>query len=53
MMILLLRQSKPGFLRCFYIFVMPSGDLEAFKKQSFVLKEGVEYRIKINFKVSF
>ncbi|KAI7803149.1 rho GDP-dissociation inhibitor 1 [Triplophysa rosa] len=28
------------------------GDLEAFKKQSFVLKEGVEYRIKINFKVN-
>ncbi|KAG9350381.1 hypothetical protein JZ751_026740 [Albula glossodonta] len=28
------------------------GDLEAFKKQSFVLKEGVEYRIKISFKVN-
>ncbi|KAK5866563.1 hypothetical protein PBY51_020746 [Eleginops maclovinus] len=27
------------------------GDLEAFKKQCFVLKEGVEYRIKISFKV--
>uniref|UniRef100_A0A3Q0T2P3 Rho GDP-dissociation inhibitor 1 n=1 Tax=Amphilophus citrinellus TaxID=61819 RepID=A0A3Q0T2P3_AMPCI len=27
------------------------GDLEAFKKQAFVLKEGVEYRIKISFKV--
>uniref|UniRef100_A0A672PDN4 Rho GDP-dissociation inhibitor 1 n=1 Tax=Sinocyclocheilus grahami TaxID=75366 RepID=A0A672PDN4_SINGR len=26
------------------------GDLESFKKQSFVLKEGVEYRIKISFK---
>ncbi|XP_051988634.1 rho GDP-dissociation inhibitor 1-like [Xyrauchen texanus] len=28
------------------------GDLESYKKQSFVLKEGVEYRIKINFKVN-
>ncbi|XP_058497426.1 rho GDP-dissociation inhibitor 1-like [Solea solea] len=28
------------------------GDLEAFKKQAFVLKEGVEYKIKINFKVN-
>ncbi|KAM3864233.1 rho GDP-dissociation inhibitor 1 [Diretmus argenteus] len=28
------------------------GDLEAFKKQSFVLKEGVEYKIKISFKVN-
>ncbi|XP_067114970.1 rho GDP-dissociation inhibitor 1-like [Osmerus mordax] len=28
------------------------GDLEAFKKQSFILKEGVEYRIKISFKVN-
>ncbi|XP_063739351.1 rho GDP-dissociation inhibitor 1-like isoform X2 [Eleginops maclovinus] len=28
-----------------------AGDLEAFKKQCFVLKEGVEYRIKISFKV--
>lgn len=28
------------------------GDLESFKKQSFVLKEGVEYRIKISFKVN-
>uniref|UniRef100_A0A3Q3BNB6 Rho GDP-dissociation inhibitor 1 n=1 Tax=Kryptolebias marmoratus TaxID=37003 RepID=A0A3Q3BNB6_KRYMA len=27
-------------------------DLEAFKKQAFVLKEGVEYKIKINFKVN-
>ena len=30
---------------------MLTGDLEAFKKQSFILKEGVEYRIKISFKV--
>ncbi|XP_075911736.1 rho GDP-dissociation inhibitor 1-like isoform X2 [Petromyzon marinus] len=29
-----------------------TGDLEAFKKQAFVLKEGVEYRIKISFKVN-
>uniref|UniRef100_A0A6I8R636 Rho GDP-dissociation inhibitor 1 n=1 Tax=Xenopus tropicalis TaxID=8364 RepID=A0A6I8R636_XENTR len=29
-----------------------SGDLEKFKKQSFTLKEGVEYRIKISFKVN-
>ncbi|XP_016419331.1 rho GDP-dissociation inhibitor 1 isoform X2 [Sinocyclocheilus rhinocerous] len=28
------------------------GDLESFKKQSFVLKDGVEYRIKISFKVN-
>ncbi|XP_029948949.1 rho GDP-dissociation inhibitor 1-like [Salarias fasciatus] len=28
------------------------GDLEAFKSQSFVLKEGVEYKIKISFKVN-
>ncbi|XP_054946595.1 rho GDP-dissociation inhibitor 1-like [Physeter macrocephalus] len=29
-----------------------TGDLESFKKQSFVLKEGVEYRIKISFPVN-
>ncbi|MBW03042.1 Rho GDP-dissociation inhibitor 1, partial [Eschrichtius robustus] len=29
-----------------------TGDLESFKKQSFVLKEGVEYRIKISFRVN-
>ncbi|CAL8356545.1 unnamed protein product [Boreogadus saida] len=29
-----------------------TGDLEAFKKQSFILKEGVEYKIKISFKVN-
>ncbi|KAM7386640.1 hypothetical protein PAMA_009314 [Pampus argenteus] len=28
------------------------GDLDGFKKNPFVLKEGVEYRIKINFKVN-
>ncbi|XP_028267706.1 rho GDP-dissociation inhibitor 1 [Parambassis ranga] len=28
------------------------GDLESFKKNPFTLKEGVEYRIKINFKVN-
>ncbi|KAL0993391.1 hypothetical protein UPYG_G00107220 [Umbra pygmaea] len=28
------------------------GDLESFKKQQFILKEGVEYRIKISFKVN-
>ncbi|TKS69294.1 Rho GDP-dissociation inhibitor 1 [Collichthys lucidus] len=28
------------------------GDLEAFKKNPFVLKEGVEYKIKISFKVN-
>lgn len=27
------------------------GDLESFKKQACVLKEGVEYRIKISFRV--
>ena len=29
-----------------------TGDLEALKKETFVLKEGVEYRVKIHFKVS-
>ncbi|KAM9362748.1 rho GDP-dissociation inhibitor 1-like [Symphorus nematophorus] len=29
-----------------------TGDLEAFKKQAFALKEGVEYKIKISFKVN-
>ncbi|OWK03955.1 ARHGDIB, partial [Cervus elaphus hippelaphus] len=29
-----------------------AGDLEALKKENFVLKEGVEYRVKINFKVN-
>uniref|UniRef100_A0A8C7Z618 Rho GDP-dissociation inhibitor 1 n=1 Tax=Oryzias sinensis TaxID=183150 RepID=A0A8C7Z618_9TELE len=28
------------------------GNLEAFKKQAFILKEGVEYKIKISFKVN-
>lgn len=28
-----------------------TGDLEGFRRQSFVLKEGVEYRIKISFRV--
>ncbi|XP_027561056.1 rho GDP-dissociation inhibitor 1 [Neopelma chrysocephalum] len=28
------------------------GDLDSYKKQSFVLKEGVEYRIKISFRVN-
>lgn len=32
-------------------FLCPPGDLESFKKNTFVIKEGVEYRIKINFKV--
>ncbi|CAJ1076402.1 rho GDP-dissociation inhibitor 1 [Xyrichtys novacula] len=29
-----------------------TGDLEGFKKRPFVLKEGVEYKMKINFKVN-
>ncbi|XP_028670205.1 rho GDP-dissociation inhibitor 3 isoform X1 [Erpetoichthys calabaricus] len=29
-----------------------TGDLEALKKENFVLKEGVEYRVKIHFKVN-
>uniref|UniRef100_A0A452FJF4 Rho GDP-dissociation inhibitor 1 n=1 Tax=Capra hircus TaxID=9925 RepID=A0A452FJF4_CAPHI len=33
-------------------FLSNAGDLESFKKQSFVLKEGVEYRIKISFRVN-
>lgn len=32
--------------------ILPTGDLESFKDESFVLKEGVEYKIKISFKVS-
>lgn len=32
--------------------IIPSpGDLEALKKETFVLKEGAEYRVKIHFKV--
>ena len=34
-------------------FFFLTGDLEEYKKQSFVLKEGVEYRIKISFKVRY
>ncbi|RXM28004.1 Rho GDP-dissociation inhibitor 3 [Acipenser ruthenus] len=30
-----------------------AGDLEALKKQNFVLMEGVDYRVKIHFKVGF
>lgn len=33
------------------LFVFLSGDLENFRKNPFTLKEGVEYRVKINFKV--
>lgn len=33
------------------LFWFSTGDLEAFKKQAFILKEGVEYKIKISFKV--
>ncbi|XP_023677843.1 rho GDP-dissociation inhibitor 3 isoform X2 [Paramormyrops kingsleyae] len=29
-----------------------TGDLEALKKQNFILKEGVDYRVKIHFKVN-
>ncbi|XP_010006939.1 PREDICTED: rho GDP-dissociation inhibitor 1 isoform X2 [Chaetura pelagica] len=29
-----------------------TGDLESYKKQAFVLKEGVEYRIKVSFRVN-
>ncbi|NXX99814.1 GDIR1 inhibitor, partial [Centropus bengalensis] len=29
-----------------------TGDLDSYKKQAFVLKEGVEYRIKISFRVN-
>lgn len=35
-----------------FTFVLIKGNLEAFKKQAFILKEGVEYKIKISFKVS-
>ncbi|XP_059834630.1 rho GDP-dissociation inhibitor 3 isoform X1 [Hypanus sabinus] len=34
------------------IFMDLTGDLAALKKKTFVLKEGVEYRLKINFKVN-
>lgn len=36
-----------------FCFFFLTGDLEEYKKQSFVLKEGVEYRIKISFKVRY
>lgn len=36
----------------FVLFVLPSEKLEDMKNKSFVLKEGVEYKIKISFKVS-
>lgn len=29
----------------------PTGDLDALKSQVFVLKEGIEYKVKITFKV--
>lgn len=32
-------------------WLSPPGDLDNLKKNPFVLKEGVDYRIKINFKV--
>lgn len=35
----------------FFLCCFVTGDLEALKKQAFVLKEGVEYKIKISFKV--
>lgn len=31
--------------------LFPTGDLEALKKQNFTMKEGVDYRVKIHFKV--
>ncbi|XP_032897086.1 rho GDP-dissociation inhibitor 2-like [Amblyraja radiata] len=34
------------------IFMDLTGDLAALKKKTFVLKEGVEYRLRINFKVN-
>lgn len=37
---------------CVFICCFVTGDLETLKKQAFVLKEGVEYKIKISFKVS-
>lgn len=33
------------------VLLFPPGDLDNLKKNPFVLKEGVDYRIKINFKV--
>uniref|UniRef100_A0A8V1AJR8 Rho GDP-dissociation inhibitor 1 n=1 Tax=Gallus gallus TaxID=9031 RepID=A0A8V1AJR8_CHICK len=39
----------PGLKQSFTFCV---GDLESYKKQAFVLKEGVEYRIKISFRVN-
>lgn len=35
----------------FLFFCFVTGDLEPLKMQAFVLKEGVEYKIKISFKV--
>lgn len=38
---------------CFSLsFFFYLGDLEALKKQSFTMKEGVDYRVKIHFKVN-
>lgn len=44
-------EVKVWTLYWFVCLLLLTGDLEAFKKQAFVLKEGVEYRIKISFKV--
>ncbi|CAN0283847.1 unnamed protein product [Lampetra planeri] len=43
----LLCETAPGPLT-----IDLTGNLETFKKESFVLKEGAEYKIKINFKVN-
>uniref|UniRef100_A0A672YKQ6 Rho GDP-dissociation inhibitor 1-like n=1 Tax=Sphaeramia orbicularis TaxID=375764 RepID=A0A672YKQ6_9TELE len=37
---------------CCHLFVVCAGDLAALKKKSFTLKEGVQYRTKIHFKVN-
>uniref|UniRef100_A0A8C7ILE3 Rho GDP-dissociation inhibitor 1 n=1 Tax=Oncorhynchus kisutch TaxID=8019 RepID=A0A8C7ILE3_ONCKI len=44
--------ARVGETLFYSLIVFLTGDLEAFKKQSFILKEGVEYRIKISFKVN-
>lgn len=36
----------------FFFFFFNLGDLDALKKQNFTMKEGVDYRVKIFFKVN-
>lgn len=46
-----LKSSQHWLLLSFARWLVPLGDLETLKKTTFVLKEGVEYKIKIKFRV--